>query len=57
MVGTPSQLNKLVSLATTDTTSSDTDYYIFQDASSSDVNKRITQSNLRDSIPASDTEK
>lgn len=54
---TPTQANTLVSLATTDTTSSDTDYYVFQDAAASDVNKRITQANLRDSLAASETVK
>ena len=54
---TATQANTLVSLATTDTTSSDTDYWIFQDAAASDVNKKQLQSNVRESLAASETVK
>jgi hypothetical protein len=54
---TPTQVNKSINLATTDTTSDDTDYYMFSDAAASDVNKKITQANLRDTIAASETAK
>lgn len=52
---TPTQVNKSVSLATTDTTSDETDYYVFQDAAASDVNKKILKSDLRNDLAASDT--
>ena len=54
---TPTQANKLVNLATTDTTSSDTDFLIFEDAAASNINKKITQANFRDQIAASTTQK
>jgi len=45
----------LVSLANSDTTSDETDYYIFQDAAASDINKKILKSDLRDDLAASTT--
>lgn len=54
---TPTQANTLVNLATTDTTSSDTDFYMFEDAAASNINKKITQANLRESLAASETVK